>query len=1172
MDEWEFVYRFALAPPDQLVRLVAGASSDEQRALGAYLGDRRLQQLRQLATQAASLVSETGREPVVFVPGFLGSALAVTREGESKTVWLDQKAIRLGWLRWLRLATDGRSAFDPGIEVRATSVLNTLYSELLLKLTTRWNVRAFAYDWRKDMGVAAVELEAFLRAEFGHEPVRVVAHSSGATVVRALLAQRGEAGGGGPEIVRLIALGEPIEGTFVVPRILAGVDPMVVRLGRWTAVGQPGQADVAAGREVAKAFASFPALYQMLPRPARLGAGPGQLGRMLDALYRVETYASCPVIVPEAHLEAAKAFARRLDAVSDDGIVPISQVQGYGQPTPVGPDFAANLGDPNHYELTWRGDGVVACVDARRQEADASGWSFVEVTHGGLVSDTAVLGALDGLLETGRTDRLHQECPAMREWPSVGPRRGGPDRDETFDRLVRRLVARDVIASRAVPNTRVGQRLQAAAVQINPDESVLEVQLAGCFHAREFGEQSPTPEAVKESDGSVPTITISLVHGTIEAVHRLGEGGQDTNLLQGHSGRQFLEAVRDCPIDAVAVGHYLGVPPQGPELTLDRSISRAVHEREIHRIRDRGPDAIELTPEDGLVLTQFAERGILRGELGRPFFLDDPRPGGGCTNRLIVIAGMGIAGRFGTPELTVLARELCWSLGRLGRRHLATVLIGSGQGNIRLSDAVHAWMSGVALALNGVAGRHPYLERITFVEFEAGRLDEFDRALEAEASRLCADLTILYTPKTAEELEAAREHARTSEHTHHLHRHETPHGGRMSTRVSVQLEGQTYCFGAITGTASIPERRIPLRPWLVEAANGELAKETEVDIQLDRGQFLSRLLIPQDLRPQFFTRDPLVLMLDASTARIHWEMVAQTEGDFAPGERPSGRGRGRLAARFPEEFFLGTARGLTRQLRTTFAPPPEPPPPPRRILRVLVVADPANDAPLPGALGEGVEVADLFEAFNGVHRSNDNRVEIVRLLGPGLATITNVLREVTSQSYDVLHFAGHCFFDPDEPAGSGWVFSGGEVLSADMLNRIDRVPKFVFSNACESGVTPARPEGYSDRLAPSFAEAFFQRGVSNFICTAWPVDDLAARRFAARLYRGLLGLRAGNSPGAQVLGPGRFEPMHRAMLEARLAIARGADGTINAEAARTWGAYQHYGDPFFRFFHETGLA
>ena len=70
------------------------------------------------------------------------------------------------------------------------------------------------------------------------------------------------------------------------------------------------------------------------------------------------------------------------------------------------------------------------------------------------------------------------------------------------------------------------------------------------------------------------------------------------------------------------------------------------------------------------------------------------------------------------------------------------------------------------------------------------------------------------------------------------------------------------------------------------------------------------------------------------------------------------------------------------------------------------------------------------------------------------------------------------------------------------------MPEFVFSNACESGITPDRAGNRSVDLAPSFAESFFERGVGNFVCTAWPVDDEAARSFASTLYEALLGLSA----------------------------------------------------------------
>jgi hypothetical protein len=212
-----------------------------------------------------------------------------------------------------------------------------------------------------------------------------------------------------------------------------------------------------------------------------------------------------------------------------------------------------------------------------------------------------------------------------------------------------------------------------------------------------------------------------------------------------------------------------------------------------------------------------------------------------------------------------------------------------------------------------------------------------------------------------------------------------------------------------------------------------------------------------------------------------------------------------------------------------------------------------------GAREEGDTVADLFEAFNG--QGGPNRVYVRRLIGPRQATRVNVLREllVRTPAYDVLHFAGHCFFDPADPGRSGWIFSKGECITAAELNRIDRIPAFVFSNACESGITSERKTAATPGLAPSFAEAFFGCGVSNFMCTAWPVDDSAAKAFALRLYGELLGFPRSNAAAGR-----RPAHLYEALRDARLEIAGTPAGAL------TWGAYQHYGNPFYRFFGEGG--
>src|SRR5271167_2220821 len=67
--------------------------------------------------------------------------------------------------------------------------------------------------------------------------------------------------------------------------------------------------------------------------------------------------------------------------------------------------------------------------------------------------------------------------------------------------------------------------------------------------------------------------------------------------------------------------------------------------------------------------------------------------------KVLELLSMRPVGRFAEPELTVLARELFWSLARLGKKHLATVLIGSGAGGVEIESAVQSWLRGASLAI-----------------------------------------------------------------------------------------------------------------------------------------------------------------------------------------------------------------------------------------------------------------------------------------------------------------------------------------------------------------------------------------------------------------------------------------------------------------------------------------
>ncbi len=1094
MDERAFIARVEAAEPDLFAALLSRPSRDEERALRAYFGDARFERLHTMAIRRAGAArgARAPRGNVVVMPGIMGSELSEYSGSDVDGIWVNPLRLVAGRLGHLRMDDKGRPEFD----VRASGILKLFYGELVLSLSENWNVQTFWFDWRRDLLESAAELEARMRVWFPENaPVHFVCHSMGGLVARTFIQayplrwssmwdrDRGRPGALGG---RLVMLGTPNHGSFAALQVITGLESIV----RWLA-----RLDLKhSTTELLSILNTFVGTFQMLPSPLVM--------KDLEPLYHADTYGD--LRISQARLDEARAHHERLASVVDPQRM--LYVAGYNRPTLHGLTRADQLRSSSAYTVTRAGDGRVPHSLGLLEGVPT--W-YVDSAHAALSLDGRVLGAMEELLSKGTTEQLPRTSPVQVR----GPKKDDPsarreleqqhaEGDLELEHLAQQLQARTTRGTAPPYLTRDEVRLK----------ELLAGTLLGSTHTLlpEPRPTGPAPRRVRVE------LRVALAY------------------------LQAFDGTRSIPVDAISVGHYLGVVPQRAERALDEEISRAL-------LSQRGIVKEELEESD-LLLTQYSERGVLRGELGQPFFVDDPRSPG----RLIVLAGMGVPGRFGMPELTVTVRELFWSLSRMGKKHLATVLIGTGEGNLSVAEAVRAWIRGVQQVTSG--SDTALLRRITFVEVNGDRAKELQAALRAEAARLRMDprLELDFEELPEEELDRELKPPRETRQRPHAERNPIP------TRVTLGLEHKRYRFGAITEDAAIPERVVPIDPVLVMQANDELAAEWKPVKQVYHGQFLEKLLVPAELRSEFYRHreNPVVLMLDSATARIHWEAIAQSDAEV-PARELEDHQEAAL------DLFLGTSRGLTRQLRTTFAPPPEPPPPPRRVLRVLVVADPAEDNRLPGAEQEGLEVAELFESFNRVYSQGPNRVEVVKLFGPHDATRTNVLRHLLmrTEPYDVLHYAGHCVYDEADKTSSGWLFSRGERMTANELRRLDRVPSFVFSNACESGKTPDRSELRSVDLAPTFAESFFERGVSNFVCTAWPVDDFAARQFALTLYGGLLGLRRKN--GEYERAP--MLPMYRAMQAARREIATTSSGT------RTWAAYQHYGSPFVRLFEPWAL-
>ena len=1083
IDERAFLARLESANTEELSQILRRPTADEERVLEIYFGADSLRRLRSLALRTRRRALPKGN--VVVLHGIMGGELTVfPKNEESQFIWLNFLRIVIGAIGWLRMTQNFESQFD----VRATGILKKWYSEQLLGLAEDgWNVRAFWYDWRQDLALIADSLRQQIDGWFGADaPVHLVAHSMGGLVSRTYILRHPQRWG---KTSRLIMLGTPNHGSFAIPQVITGAYETIRKLAVVDGTHRL--------RELCDILNRFPGSMQMLPSPLEMNT--------MERMYHAAQWSTWGV--PQKILDIARASHERLANVVDGSRM--SYIAGFNQVTKVDVNDWHRLDDPDAYADSLDGDGTVPHrLGFLREGRTQIPTYFVECSHGALPNHADVIDGTTQILSTGKCS-LPTTSFKTRGAAVVAAR--------AVERRVRERAEEEALRalSRYVrERSRARGTIQKAP--LSRDEIVASEMLVRSFLGETPVTQAPDmrqpptsapplaqPSAASARHGKTPpvTIAIQLVRGRIE---------------------EFSTA------DAIAVGHYVGVTPQYAELAIDRAISKAVNQT----MRAGGK----------LMITELCRRGVIVGELAQNFMLPDPRKKG----RVIVIAGMGQPGTFRSAELAILARELVWALGRSGRKNLASVLIGGGAGNLETQDAVWAWLRGVRRALHDAqAASDPRLQRITFVEFSPGNFvrihHSIKKALAVFESDSEAPLKIIYRgpaesalreAKRAAEKEAAQRASRDERRSFTAVTGSTANAEPM--RLTIQLQADTFEFAALTAEASIPQRNTRIDPALVEESNDALPTAESFAKQLDHGNLLGRLLLPRDMREMILQQSiPIVLALDATTARIHWEMVAAEAAG--------------TAVEFTPERFLGTSYGLTRQLRTTFAQLPDPPILTDRPLRVLIVADPAEDAPLPGAQEEGEAVAAIFEEFG---QRPGRRVDVVRLFGPSDATRVNVLDHLINQSFDLMHYAGHCFFNKENPPLSGWIFTGQKVLSANELDRIDRIPRFIFSNACESGITPDRADKRAALMAPSFAEAFFARGVANFVCTAWPVDDTAALEFARRFYRGILGL----------LGEGSLaESLHEAMREARREIAR-----MGAGGMQTWGAYQHYGDPNFR--------
>jgi len=367
--------------------------------------------------------ADTGDKPAVIVlPGVLGSNLAV----DGKRVWLD----------WRVVNGLDRLAYDPA---RADGVLpdgpvESEYGDLLRFLARSHRVIAQAFDWRRPLEesarlLAGVVAEALRVREHTGQPVRILAHSMGGLVARALQLEQ-------PDLwdrmmarpgARVVMLGTPNEGSWAPMQVLSGDDD----LGNLLAlVGLPFRDHAA--RQI---IANFPGFLQTQAGLAGNGLGTSAQWAALAAqdLAAVQDYNFW-------HSDGLQLDVYRWGVPNDDAIARAVALRRRldTQREETLPRYADRMAlvlgraafTPDGYEMTNEGlvyldakdggDGRVASGNALLPNVRA--WS-ADCDHGMLPREASAFDAYFELLDKGTTDRLPRRDPpgGPRGTPARGP-------------------------------------------------------------------------------------------------------------------------------------------------------------------------------------------------------------------------------------------------------------------------------------------------------------------------------------------------------------------------------------------------------------------------------------------------------------------------------------------------------------------------------------------------------------------------------------------------------------------------------------------------------------------------------------------------------------------------------------------------------------------------------
>ena len=446
---------------------------------------------------------------------------------------------------------------------------------------------------------------------------------------------------------------------------------------------------------------------------------------------------------------------------------------------------------------------------------------------------------------------------------------------------------------------------------------------------------------------------------------------------------------------------------------------------------------------------------------------------------------------------------------------ISLLLVGAGYGGLGIESSIRSLLQGIQSANTKLeALNRPDLkpiERVEFVELYEDLCLQCLYILSKAEAETDSTINIRLPKKRIKKLIGAKT------------RIPLENSSDWWSRISVDMHKEKIAgtdevnsflrFKCSTGSAREEVRDLQTSPDILNEIVEELSTDNNWNTGLAKTFF--ELMIPNDFKDEVKKQSNTLWVLDSDSAAYPWELLQ----DSLKNARP-----------------LCCNAGMIRQLemdnyRIKVDSVPD--------KNALVVGDPDLKGylyaqQLPGAFKEANAVAAILGDY-GYNMPNN-------CLKKSSGQIINALFK---DDYKIIHLAGHGVFNKKNPKASGMLIGNNVFLSTREICQMSKVPELVFVNCCFLGKMDAEAEslyGSRYKLAANIGTQLIMNGVKVVIAAGWAVDDAAALYFTGIFYNAILG---GANFGDSVK-------------EARVK-------TFNKfPNNNTWGAYQCYGDPFFK--------